>query len=70
MWCGSLGLVNPALAGCDDEHTLREPVPCNAPSPLGDIHMLAPPVRFSSTAPAWPTPLLVPRGSSRAEWRT
>ena len=42
MWCGSLGLVNPALAGCDDEHRLREPVPYDAPSPLGDVHMLAP----------------------------
>jgi len=70
MWCGSLGLVNPALAGCDDEHRLREPVPYDAPSPLGDVHMLAPPVRFSSTAPAWPAPLLVPRGSSSAEWRS
>ena len=35
MWCGSLGLVDPALAGCDDEHSLREPVPYDAPSPLG-----------------------------------
>jgi crotonobetainyl-CoA:carnitine CoA-transferase CaiB-like acyl-CoA transferase len=70
MWCGSLGLVNPALAGCDDEHSLREPVPYDAPSPLGDVHMLAPPVRFSVTAPAWPAPVLVPRGSSRAEWRS
>ncbi len=70
MWCGSLGLVNPALAGCDDERTLREPVPYDAPSPLGDVHMLAPPVRFSATAPAWPAPVLVPRGSSRAEWRS
>ena len=69
MWCGSLGLVNPALAGRDDEHSLREPAPYDAPSPLGDVHMLAPPVRFSATAPAWPTPLLVPRGSGRAEWR-
>ncbi len=68
MWCGSLGLVNPALAGCDDDHRLREPVPYSAPSPLGDVHMLAPPVRFSATAPAWPAPLLVPRGSGRAEW--
>ena len=42
------------LAGCDGEHRLREPVPYHAPSPLGDVHMLAPPVRFSSTAPAWP----------------
>jgi crotonobetainyl-CoA:carnitine CoA-transferase CaiB-like acyl-CoA transferase len=70
MWCGSLGPVDPALAGCDDEHRLREPVPYDAPSPLGDVHMLAPPVRFSSTTPAWPAPLLVPRGSSSAEWRS
>ena len=70
MWCGSLGLVNPALAGCDDEHRLREPASYDAPSPLGDVHMLAPPVRFSATAPAWPAPLLVPRGSSRAQWRS
>jgi crotonobetainyl-CoA:carnitine CoA-transferase CaiB-like acyl-CoA transferase len=69
MWCGSLGLVDPALAGCDAEHSLREPVPYDAPSPLGDVHMLAPPVRFSQTQPRWPDPILVPRGSSHAEWR-
>ena len=69
MWCGSLGLVDPALAGTDEAHSLREPLPYDAPSPLGDVHMLAPPVRFSRTPPAWPTPVLVPRGSSRAEWR-
>ena len=69
MWCGSLGLVDPALAGRDDEHRLREPVAYDAPSPLGDVHMLAPPVRFSSTASRWPAPVLVPRGSGRAEWR-
>jgi crotonobetainyl-CoA:carnitine CoA-transferase CaiB-like acyl-CoA transferase len=68
MWCGSLGLVDPALAGHDAEHSLREPAPYEAPTPLGDIHMLAPPVQFSATAPAWPTPPLVPRGSSRAQW--
>jgi len=70
MWCGSLGLVDPALAGSDQEHSLREPFPYDAPSPLGDVHMLAPPVRFSRTPPAWPDPILVPRGSSRPEWRT
>jgi crotonobetainyl-CoA:carnitine CoA-transferase CaiB-like acyl-CoA transferase len=70
MWCGSLGLVDPALAGCDDEHSLREPVPYDAPSPLGDVHMLAPPVRFSATTPSWSAPILVPRGSGRAEWRS
>jgi crotonobetainyl-CoA:carnitine CoA-transferase CaiB-like acyl-CoA transferase len=70
MWCGSLGLVDPDLAGCDDEHSLREPRPYDAPSPLGDVHMLAPPVRFSHTQPGWTEPILVPRGSSRPEWRT
>jgi crotonobetainyl-CoA:carnitine CoA-transferase CaiB-like acyl-CoA transferase len=69
MWCGSLGLVDPKLAGCDDEHRLREPVAYDAPSPLGDVHMLAPPVRFSQTRPRWTDPIVVPRGSSPAEWR-
>ena len=49
MWCGSLGLVDPDDAGCDDEHSLGEPLPYDAPSPLGDVHMLAPPVHFSRT---------------------
>jgi hypothetical protein len=70
MWCGSLGLVDPALAGRGDEHTLREPVPYDAPSPFGDVHMLAPPVRFSQTPPSWPNPVRVPRGSSYARWRS
>ena len=70
MWCGSLGLVAPALAARGDQHKLREPLPYDAPSPLGDVHMLAPPVRFSQTSPSWPNPILVPRGSSRAQWRS
>jgi crotonobetainyl-CoA:carnitine CoA-transferase CaiB-like acyl-CoA transferase len=70
MWCGSLGLVDPAAAGCDGEHSLHEPLPYDAPTPLGDVHMLAPPVRFSHTRPRWPDPILVPRGSSRPEWQT
>jgi crotonobetainyl-CoA:carnitine CoA-transferase CaiB-like acyl-CoA transferase len=69
MWCASLGLVDPAQAGQDPEHSLGEPAPYDASSALGDVHMLAPPVRFSATAPSWPDPLLVPRGSSRAEWQ-
>jgi crotonobetainyl-CoA:carnitine CoA-transferase CaiB-like acyl-CoA transferase len=70
MWCGSLGLVDPGLAGSDEEHSLREPVAYDARSPLGDVHMLAPPVSFSSTVPRWPSPVLVPRGSCPAEWQT
>ena len=45
------------------------PHPTTPPAPSGDVHMLAPPVRFSATAPGWPTPLLVPRGSGRASGR-
>jgi crotonobetainyl-CoA:carnitine CoA-transferase CaiB-like acyl-CoA transferase len=70
MWCGSLGLVDPGRAGCDDEHSLREPLSYDASTPLGDVHMLAPPVHFSQTPPRWPDPILVPRGSSHAQWRT
>jgi len=70
MWCGSLGLVDPALAGRGDEHTPREPLAYDAPSPLGDVHMLAPPVRFSHTPPSWTDPILVPRGSGLAHWRS
>ena len=68
MWCSSLGLVDPARAGDGEEHRLREPLAYDAASPFGDIHMLAPPVRFSHTPARWPDPILVPRGSSRPEW--
>jgi crotonobetainyl-CoA:carnitine CoA-transferase CaiB-like acyl-CoA transferase len=69
MWYQTLGLVDPSFAGSDDEHALREPDAYDAPSPLGAVHTLAPPVRFSHTAPAWPDPVLVPRGSSLPQWR-
>jgi crotonobetainyl-CoA:carnitine CoA-transferase CaiB-like acyl-CoA transferase len=68
MWCASLGFVDPADAGRDEAHRLRAPSPYDAPSAFGDVHMLNPPVRFSHTPPAWPDPVLVPRGSSRPEW--
>ena len=69
MWCGSLGFVDPELAGSTPEHSLREPIPYDAPTPFGPVHMLAPPVRFSHTPPSWTDPILVPRGSSPPEWR-
>jgi crotonobetainyl-CoA:carnitine CoA-transferase CaiB-like acyl-CoA transferase len=69
MWCGSLGLVDPRLAGSGEKHHLRQPVPYDAPSAFGDIHMLAPPVHFSHTSAAWADPILVPRGSSEPAWR-
>lgn len=68
MWYQTLGLVDPADAGRDKERTIREPASYDADSPMGDVHMLAPPVTFSHTPPRWPDPILVPRGSSRPEW--
>jgi crotonobetainyl-CoA:carnitine CoA-transferase CaiB-like acyl-CoA transferase len=70
MWCESLGYVDPALANSSDDHRSREPIPYDATSPLGAVHMLAPPVRFSRTLPKWNDPILVPRGSSDATWHS
>jgi hypothetical protein len=68
MWYQTLGLVDPAHAGVDDEHSLGEPAAYDARTPLGDIHMLAPPVVFSDTPPRWTDPILVPKGSSPPQW--
>jgi crotonobetainyl-CoA:carnitine CoA-transferase CaiB-like acyl-CoA transferase len=68
MWYQTLGLVDPADAGRDDEHTIREPAAYDADSPMGHVRMLAPPVAFSRTPPRWPDPILVPRGSSAPQW--
>jgi crotonobetainyl-CoA:carnitine CoA-transferase CaiB-like acyl-CoA transferase len=68
MWYQTLGLVDPADAGVDEEHRLREPAAYDAATPLGDLHMLAPAVTFSHTPPRWTDPVLVPRGSSHPEW--
>jgi crotonobetainyl-CoA:carnitine CoA-transferase CaiB-like acyl-CoA transferase len=68
MWYQTLGLVDPDQAGSTEDNSLREPAAYDAVTPLGDIHMLAPPVTFSHTPPRWPDPLLVPRGSSHPQW--
>ena len=60
MWYQTLGLVDPADAGYDDAHTLGEPAAYDTDSPMGRVHMLAPPVTFSHTPPRWPDPILVP----------
>lgn len=69
MFCLSLGLVDPALAGTDDEHTMREPGSFDGDTPLGRLHFPAPPVQFSATPLSWPEPALVPRASSLPCWR-
>ena len=69
MWCGSLGLVDPTLAGCDEEHSLREPLPRRPQPPRGRPH--ARPTRaLLAHAAGLARPDPRPPGSSRAEWRT
>src|SRR5690625_7319934 len=68
MWALSLGAVDPALAGSHEQHSLREPKAYRGETLLGDLHFPGPQVEFSRTAPSWPTPALVPRGSSQPEW--
>src|SRR5208283_3258859 len=53
MWYQTLGLVDPADAGRNEEHSIREPASYEADSPMGRVHMLAPPVTFSHTPPRW-----------------
>jgi hypothetical protein len=55
-------------AGSGEDNSLREPAAYDAPTPLGDIHMLAPAVTFSHTPARWTDPILVPRGSSHRKW--
>jgi crotonobetainyl-CoA:carnitine CoA-transferase CaiB-like acyl-CoA transferase len=70
MFVASLGTVDPAEASASPEHEAREPGRVEADTPLGSLVALAPPVEFSKTPPRWEDPVLVPRGSSKPEWRS
>jgi crotonobetainyl-CoA:carnitine CoA-transferase CaiB-like acyl-CoA transferase len=54
-------------------HELRqrliEPSSLVQDTPLGTLHRLAPAVSYSSTPAAWESPILVPRGSSKPNWK-
>ncbi len=69
MFAAALGPVDDRLAGSAPQHEAREPEGVTAQTPLGTLEQLAAPVRFSRTPARWEAPILVPRGSSRAEWR-
>ena len=74
MWCGSLGLVNPALAGRDEEHRLREPAPMTLPARWATS--ACSPRRSGSRPPrlAWPAPFSSPEAqvapNGRADLRS
>jgi len=48
---------------------LTEPAALVRDTPLGNLRRLAPAVTYSGTPAGWNDPILVPRGSSRAEWQ-
>jgi hypothetical protein len=55
-------------AGFDGSRVYTGNLSGTPPTPLGDIHMLAPAVTFSHTPGRWTDPILVPKGSSHPEW--
>jgi hypothetical protein len=52
-----------------EQHQILAPDTITAQTPYGELVRLAPPVKFSETKPFWQDPVLVVRGSSRAQWR-
>lgn len=69
MFVTSLGEVDPADVNSTPEHRIAEPDGVIGETPMGTLAQLAPPVIFSATPPCWNDPILVPRGSSKPEWR-
>ena len=70
MWFKSLGTFDknaPAPSG--EQHQLLAPDTITAQTPYGELVRLAPPVQFSETKPYWEDPVLVVRGSSKAQWK-
>jgi hypothetical protein len=52
-----------------EQHQILAPDSITAQTPYGELVRLAPPVKFSETTPYWKDPLLVVRGSSKAQWK-
>jgi len=68
-WYSTLGLLDKNAIDFDGApHHLMAPDLMTEQTPLGELRRLAPALGYSKTPSAWATPLLVPRGSSRAEW--
>ena len=67
----SLGLFSKDTldpAGSDEEHRPCEPDMVERPTPMGLFQRIGSQIEMSETPPYWPDPLLVPRGSSTAQW--
>lgn len=69
MWLESLGLLEEEEGKAEGwQSRLLPPIEVTAETPLGELRRIAPPVEMSETPGYWSNPILVPRGSSRAEW--
>lgn len=72
LWILSLGIFDKdwahATAGSSEEHIYLDPETFTAETPLGDYQGVTEQVEMSLT-PGRYDPVLVPRGSSRPEWR-
>ncbi|MDT5319259.1 MAG: hypothetical protein QOD88_1781, partial [Mycobacterium sp.] len=70
MWFMSLGTFDKnAPAPTGEQHQILGPDTITAQTPYGELVRLAPPVKFSETKPHWEDPVLVVRGSSKAQWK-
>ena len=70
MWFMSLGKFDKnAPAPTGEQHQILVPETITAQTPYGELVRLAPPVKFSETKPYWEDPVLVVRGSSKAQWK-
>jgi hypothetical protein len=70
MWFMSLGKFDkndPTPTG--EQHQILTPDSITSQTPYGELVRLAPPVEFSETRPYWQDPVLVVRGSSKAQWK-
>jgi crotonobetainyl-CoA:carnitine CoA-transferase CaiB-like acyl-CoA transferase len=70
MWFMSLGKFDKnAPTPTGEQHQILAPDSITAQTPYGELVRLAPPVKFSETKPFWQDPVLVVRGSSKAQWK-
>ncbi|MET9017714.1 MULTISPECIES: CoA transferase [Streptomyces] len=67
-WAYELGTFSPEVARSVPPDSLPAAERFTRSTPLGELSLVAPPVRLSETPPSWRGPLLVPRGSSQPHW--
>ena len=69
MWYQSLGIFpTKEFDASAPEHRMQPPETLTAASDYGEIHRLAPQVKFSETPGRWRTPLVSVRGSDLPRW--